>query len=162
MNRMVTIDVNNQYLHFSSAHFTIFSATDRERLHGHNFSVRARARSKVEGNGLAFDYNELKQALYSICQTLDEYTLIAQNSPYLNISESDEYFEVIHNDQKMFFLKTDTLLLPLLNITLEELSGYLLSNLISSGLVKNAGIEYLELEIGSGPGQRVSSVYEVG
>ena len=38
---LTTINICKEALKFSGAHFTIFSATDRERLHGHNFRVRA-------------------------------------------------------------------------------------------------------------------------
>ncbi|MDC0574224.1 6-carboxytetrahydropterin synthase, partial [Luminiphilus sp.] len=42
MSQLATLHINKQAHKFSAAHFTIFSATDRERLHGHNYGVSAR------------------------------------------------------------------------------------------------------------------------
>ena len=39
MNDTVTIRLAKENMKFSAAHFTIFSASERERLHGHNFRV---------------------------------------------------------------------------------------------------------------------------
>ena len=154
-DQTVQIELDNQSLHFSCAHFTVFSATERERLHGHNFTVQAKACSQVGKNGLAFDYNELKRELRSICQRLDEYTLIPKLSPYLDINEQGEYFSVSHGQQTMLLLQSDTLLLPVTNITLEELAGYIIEQLKLSGLFERVTIERLELSVASGPGQRV-------
>ena len=55
-----TIEITKDYLHFSAAHFTIFSATQRENLHGHNFDVSCSLDTVVGPNGLAFDYNVVK------------------------------------------------------------------------------------------------------
>ena len=41
MTQLTTIELSKEYLKFSAGHFTVFSATERERLHGHNFSVSA-------------------------------------------------------------------------------------------------------------------------
>ena len=158
--RRVIIDVDNQYLHFSAAHFTVFSATERERLHGHNYSVRAKAHAQVECNGMAFDYNELKRELSAICQSLDEYTLLPSKSEFLAIEQEGEYYSAVFNGQKMLLLQSDTLLLPLQNISLEELGQHIIERLCESGLLQRLAIPYLELEVASGPGQRVVSIYE--
>lgn len=159
MNNSVVIEVDNQYLHFSAAHFTVFSSTERERLHGHNFTVRARATSVVQEDGLAFNYQLLKDALYQQCQSLDEYTLIAGDSPHLAIAEQGDYFSVQFSGQTMLLLQSDTLLLPLPNITLEALGGFIIARLEQAGLFAKAAIDKLELEVASGPGQRVTSFY---
>ena len=50
------IQIAKQALNFSAAHFTIFSATEREDLHGHNFQVECELASPIDRNGLIFDY----------------------------------------------------------------------------------------------------------
>ena len=37
--RTTTLELYKEEMKFSAGHFTIFSATERENLHGHNFSV---------------------------------------------------------------------------------------------------------------------------
>ncbi len=161
MDRTVIIEIKNQYLHFSVAHFTIFSATERERLHGHNFSLKAKVKSKVQSNGLAFDYQKLKTCLYQICQSLDEFTLIAQNSPHLIIVEEGDYYAVHFNGEKILLLITDTLLLPITNVSLEELGRFIIEQLRNNESFNRLAIERLEVEVASGPGQGVTSVYPV-
>ncbi|MEO0367166.1 MAG: 6-carboxytetrahydropterin synthase [Pseudomonadota bacterium] len=130
MNRLTTIVIDKQYLHFSVAHFTIFSATSRERLHGHNVRIGVSITGEVDDNGLCFDYAVYKKILKELCARYDEYTLIAKHSPHLKIEENGDYYDVTHNGIVMPLLKTDTLLLPVLNVTIEELSLYLLKQLI--------------------------------
>ena len=73
MERLTTIEIAKEYLHFSAAHFTIFSATNRERLHGHNFFVAANITAVVLDNGMCFNYCQLKDDLRELCSALDEY-----------------------------------------------------------------------------------------
>lgn len=160
MNRKVVIDIENQCLHFSAAHFTIFSSTERERLHGHNYTVQAKVESEIRSQGMAFDYNKLKRALYAVCKTLDEYTLLPARSEFLRVEEQNEHYVVRFNGQKMLLLKTDTILLPMENISVEGLGYYILDQLRSGGLMDTLDIKRMGLSVASGPGQRVISIYE--
>ena len=63
MERLTTIYIDKESHKFSAAHFTIFSASERERLHGHNFSVAARIVAPVDANGLTGDYAVYKAQL---------------------------------------------------------------------------------------------------
>ncbi len=160
MYRKVIIDIENQCLHFSAAHFTIFSSTERERLHGHNYTVGAKVDSEIRSKGMAFDYNKLKHALHAECKKLDEYTLLPSSSEFLHIGEEKGYYAASFNGQKMLFLKSDTLLLPMENISVEELGHYIIDQLRREGLMKMLDIQRMELSVASGPGQRVVSIYE--
>ena len=125
-----TIELAKEYLKFSAAHFTIFSATERERLHGHNFKVAARLTAPVGDNGMCFSYRIFKDKLEQLCEALDEYMLLSKDSPYLQISEQGLQYRVQFNGEEMFFLKADTLLLPVRNATVEEYARYLLGQLL--------------------------------
>tara|TARA_R110000850_G_scaffold96749_1_gene202088 strand:- start:459 stop:944 length:486 start_codon:yes stop_codon:yes gene_type:complete len=160
MNSKVIIDIENQCLHFSAAHFTIFSSTERERLHGHNYKVQAKVESEIRSKGMAFDYNTLKHALHGVCKTLDEYTLLPARSEFLKVEEEEEHYVVCFNGHKMILLKTDTILLPMENISVEGLGHYIIDQLRSEGLMDVLDIKRMELSVASGPGQRVVSLYE--
>lgn len=154
MNRLTTIEIEKQYLHFSVAHFTIFSATSRERLHGHNFRIAARITGEVDDNGLCFDYAIYKKILQKLCARYDEYTLIAEKSPHLQISEDGDFYNVIHNRITMPLLKAETLLLPIRNVTIEEMSHYLLYEVLGDyQLVDELKITKFEMRVSSGPDQ---------
>lgn len=163
MSRLTTIEIEKQYLHFSSAHFTIFSATSRERLHGHNFRVAVRISGEVDENGLCFDYAVYKNALQDLCTRFDEYTLIAEKSPHLTITEDDDFFHITHNGITQPLLKTDTLLLPIRNVTIEELADYLLEEVLGDrNQVNELNIHRLEMRVSSGPQQWGVAVWERG
>ncbi|MFK7734206.1 MAG: 6-pyruvoyl tetrahydropterin synthase family protein, partial [Pseudomonadales bacterium] len=152
MQRMTTIEIRKQYLHFSAAHFTIFSATERERLHGHNWRVSASITGPVQFDGLCFDYAVYKELLKKLCAQYDEYTLLPEFSPYLTIEEQGDIWLVTHNEIAMSFLKTDVLVLPVRNITIEELSDYLLNELLKSKeTLDQHEISHIQLGVSSGP-----------
>lgn len=158
MERLTTIHIDKEAHKFSAAHFTIFSATERERLHGHNFSVSARIVAPVDDNGLTGDYAVYKAEIRKLCDALDEYTLIPSQSPYLEIGEQEGYHRVVHNGDVMLFLKSDTLLIPVRNTTVEDLSFYLLDTLLQDkSLLEAQDIRAIEVMVSSGPGQTGSA-----
>jgi len=162
MERLTTIYIDKESHKFSAAHFTIFSATDRERLHGHNFSVAARIVAPVDENGLTGDYAVYKNQIKKLCDALDEYTLIPEQSPYLEISEEGDYYKVVHDKDELLFLKADTLVIPVRNTTVEDLSHYLLETLVEDkAFLKVQDIREIEVMVSSGPGQTGSSFFEV-
>ncbi len=154
MSRLTTIEIAKQYLHFSIAHFTIFSATDRERLHGHNFRLAVSITGEIDDNGLCFDYAIYKTILQELCQKYNEYTIIAKNSPHLTIKEGGDFYLITHNEITVPMLKADTILLPVLNVTIEELSQYLLGEVLADHkLIDELKISRFEMRVSSGPDQ---------
>ncbi len=152
MERLATLYIDKESHKFSAAHYTIFSATERERLHGHNYSVSAMIAAPMGDNGFAADYNVYKQRLKYLCDELDEYMILPANSPYQQVFEDDGYYRVEFNGEQMHFLRSDTLLLPIRNATVEEFSQYLLTRLLQ----RSAGEALAELQlcVASGPGQK--------
>ncbi|MDB4151743.1 6-carboxytetrahydropterin synthase, partial [Pseudomonadales bacterium] len=65
--RYTTVEIAKQALNFSIAHFTIFSATEREDLHGHNFQLECKVTAPLGDDGLLFDYGILKKLLRALC-----------------------------------------------------------------------------------------------
>jgi 6-pyruvoyltetrahydropterin/6-carboxytetrahydropterin synthase len=154
LQRLTTIELTKEYLKFSAAHFTIFSATERERLHGHNFAVSAEVTAPVGDNGMCFSYRIFKDKLESLCQGLDEYMLLSGDSPHLHISEQGAQYRVEFNGDEMFFLKSDTLILPVRNATVEEYANYLLERLLEDReLLDHHDVREVVIKVSSGPGQ---------
>lgn len=152
MERLTTLCIDKEAHKFSAAHFTIFSATERERLHGHNYSVSARIVAPMGDNGFSADYNVYKRRLKTLCDSLDEYMILAADSPYQDISEEADNYLVTFADDRMRFLKKDTLVLPITNATVEEFSHYLLAQLIEAS--EGEDLREVELCVASGPGQK--------
>ena len=89
MTQLATLHIEKQAHKFSAAHFTIFSETKRERLHGHNYGVSARIVAEMGSNGFSADYNVYKRCLQKICDAHDEYMLLPGRSPWLSVAERD-------------------------------------------------------------------------
>ena len=158
MDELTTLYIDKESHKFSVAHFTIFSAAERERLHGHNYSVSARIVAPMGPNGFSADYNVYKTRLAKLCDGLDEYMLLPGESPYLDIDRSGGSYRVSHGGQEMSFLEADTLVLPIRNVTVEELSRYLLELLVQASTGDD--LREIELCIASGPGQKGCSHWQ--
>jgi 6-pyruvoyltetrahydropterin/6-carboxytetrahydropterin synthase len=156
---VTSIHISKDYLHFSSAHFTIFSAVEREDLHGHTFYVAASLDCIVGPDGLAFDYNLIKSKLKTLCDQLDEKVLLPENSPHLQLSNRDGYLIAEFADERIPFLPRDVLTLPLRNITVEELAPWFLKQLRCDTEIVEQAIQRIVLRVSSGPGQWAESCW---
>ena len=152
-SRVSTIEISKDYLHFNAAHFTLFSASEREDLHGHTFYVAATVECRVGEDGLAFDYNCLKTALKSLCDELDEKVLLPERSPHLRLEHADGYVVAVFGDERIPFLPRDVLTLPVRNVTVEELAPFLLDRLTGDPRIASLGMRRLQIKVSSGPGQ---------
>lgn len=157
MERLTTLYIDKESHKFSAAHYTIFSATERERLHGHNYSVSARIVAPMGDNGFSADYNVYKSRLRDLCESLDEYMLLAGESPYQEIEEAGDCYRVRFADDEMMFLRSDSQVLPIRNATVEEFSHYLLQKLLA--VSADDDLREIELCVASGPGQRGCSLW---
>jgi 6-pyruvoyltetrahydropterin/6-carboxytetrahydropterin synthase len=157
MSQLATLHINKQAHKFSAAHFTIFSATDRERLHGHNYGVSARIVAVMGENGFSADYNVYKRCLQKLCDAHDEYMLLPAQSPWLEVvTQEDEYYATF-NDKTLRFPCDETLLLPIVNVTVEALAHYFLERVLAEKLMRD--IVELEVFVTSGDGQSSSACW---
>lgn len=122
-----TIHLAKENFKFSGTHFTIFGPKQAERMHGHNYQVALNIRlgNKLDKNlGFAFDFNQVKPLIKKICDQLDEYILVPEHSPYLEISNHKSTIQIQFSNKVYTLPKSDVRLLPLVNITVEELARY--------------------------------------
>ena len=129
MNKLATLEFYGGNLSFSAGHFTIFSSIQREFLHGHNYRLEACVTAPLNEPGITFDYGIFRQKLAQLCRQLHSRFLLPQTSPYLTIQDIGDHYQVTFNHQYMLLLKQDVVLLPLSNITLEELSAWFINQL---------------------------------
>lgn len=156
-----TIELFRNDMKFSAAHFTIFSATERERLHGHNYYVHASITAEFLSPGITYDYSITRKEILSLCKQLNEYLLLPQHSPYLKITENAENYLVEFNQDKMTFLKKDTIILPIANVTSEELARWFLEKLTADKkALQEKRIHVLEIKISTTAGQFASASWE--
>lgn len=152
--RRFRLELAKEDMKFSAGHFTIFSATERERLHGHNFQVQVNLEAHLQDNGMGFDYGLYKQRIRELCARWDEYFILPTRSPYLQLEADETYIYAIFNGERLPFLKSDVLLLPITNATVEEFSHLLLQELTQNQDELDAWkIDALTVKVSSGPGQ---------
>lgn len=154
---LTTVELQKESMKFSAGHTTIFSATEREPLHGHMYSVYLALTTWVEENGLTFDYRYYKERVHKLCRFLNQTFLMPQYSPFLQFSEDKDYYYFVFNNKKIPFLKEDVTLMPLTNITVEELSRWFVAELIKDEAELNRHrIEKVVIKVFSAPGQSAS------
>lgn len=145
------LQIHKEAFSFSAGHFTIFSATSRETMHGHNYYVSITFDLLVTHNGLSFDYRVYKQKIKALCDQIDRHFLLPQFSPYLTIESDDDYYYAYFANKKMPFLKEDVVILPLTNITIETLSLWFLQELTQDRLLlKQHGITDMQIDVYNG------------
>lgn len=153
MQPLVTIDIAKEAMNFSAGHFTIFSATARENLHGHNFRLGARVTAPVSADGLCFDYAILKRAMRELCAEHDEITLLPAHSPYLRVERTATEVLARYGEETLRFLHRDVRVLPVANVTVEALSAYFLGRLRGSAQLAEQPLVALAVRVSSGDGQ---------
>ena len=154
MDERVTIRLAKQNMKFSAGHFTIFSATERERLHGHNFTVEVDIEARMLGNGMCFDYGLYKDRVVALCRELNEWVILPTRSPHLRIEEDVDHVYAHFDGQRIPFLRGDVLLLPIENATLEEFAWWFLRRLAEDrDALRAHAIDAIEVRVLSGPGQ---------
>ncbi|MCB1691400.1 MAG: 6-carboxytetrahydropterin synthase [Pseudomonadales bacterium] len=152
-HRTSRIEISKQALNFSIGHFTIFSETERENLHGHNFQLECELTAPVGPDGLMFDYAILKNLLRALCDEIDEQVILPANSPFLTVEQDEDYVVARFAGERIPFLHRDVTLLPVANVSVEELSRYFLDRLLVEPALAGKGIIAITVKISSSPGQ---------
>ena len=110
---------------------------------------------------MTFDYRYYKQRIHHLCAQLNQTFLMPAYSPFLTYAADDEYYYFTFNHKKIPFLKEDVTLLPLTNITVEELSRWFINELIKETEELNRHrIERIVVKVFSAPGQSASHTWE--
>lgn len=154
MTRKATVELHKEELSFSAGHFTIFSATDREDLHGHNYHIHAAFEVEIKDNGLAFDYRHYKKKLLELAQRLDRKFLLPERSKHLTVEDTGDMLLAHFDTEKIPFLRRDVVILPLTNITIEELSHWFLQEMLRNKEdLDRHNIQKIMIRVFNGPGQ---------
>ncbi len=112
---------------FSSTHFTVFSATEAELLHGHNYQGAVECSfEKLDEFGMGFEFNRLKPHIKVLTEAWDERVLIPSACPHLRVNSEtvrDEAHVVVDFMNRSYrFPKADVVMLDAVNVTSEELA----------------------------------------
>jgi 6-pyruvoyltetrahydropterin/6-carboxytetrahydropterin synthase len=157
------VSVTKDYLVFASAHFITFAGHRCEGLHGHNY----RARVTVEGaldeeSWFVFDFVILKRIMRRLCDEIDHKVLLPLENPKIQVAHEGESVTVAYEGKPRYlFPRTDCVLLPIPNTTVEMIAELLATRLRAELDAMGArGLTSIEMEIEENFGQ--SAVYRVG
>src|SRR5262249_3298141 len=135
--------------------------THRERLHGHNYHVHASIVAEIGELGITFDYDLFRNKILTICEQLNLYLLLPAFSPVLKIVDQEPYYYVYFDQDEMHFLKKDVRIMPIRNITIEELSQWVLKELLGDySDCDTYRIQTLTVKVSNGFGRYASTSWE--
>ncbi|MBV8200970.1 MAG: 6-carboxytetrahydropterin synthase [Acidobacteria bacterium] len=138
---------------FSAAHFTLWSGGGAELLHGHNYQVQLElSGSALDDVGLLVDIERCKRSLRALCARLDSRTLLPAGSERLVCVRRGETVEARLGDRCYAFPAADTLLLPLINTSIELLARMLWHDLAAE--LRGSRVEVLAVAVEEAAGQR--------
>jgi len=152
MSPTFTLRLAKQDFKFSVAHFTIFGGDRAEPLHGHNYRLALELEGAAAGEyGLLADCDEWKRAARAVCAALDDKVLIAAASPHVRCSERGDELVVGFAGRTYCFPESETLRLPLANVSMELLARWAWERLAREA--PRGAVERLTVEIEETPGQ---------
>jgi 3-oxoacyl-[acyl-carrier protein] reductase len=127
---------------------------------------------------LLVDYGVLKRALRALCDEWDEVLLLPGRSKHLRVDRVEGQADKVRlrfgcgdaaaattagGEDEMVLPASDVLVLPVANITGEELSSLLLQRFLErcGTDLQAAGVHTVSVGVSSGPGQRVTSTWSL-
>lgn len=161
LSRLATIELHQGELKFSAGHFMIYPDNRRESLHGHDYQVSVAFHTLIQNNGMCFDIRNYKQRLHQLCAEVDYRFILPSKSDYLRIEDAGDKWVAHVHGQSLPFLKTDAVVLPITNATLEELSYWVLQQLIQNpDEIKNHNIQGIDVRVFNGRGEAGLSTWK--
>ncbi len=126
-----SVKLEKEYLVFSAAHFITFNGNVCERLHGHNYRVRAEIVGPLDENHYVIDFIALRDSLKAICDELDHHMLLPTEHPTIHVVANEREVEVSFEDRRWIFPRGDCILLPMPNTTAELIAKYIAERLLN-------------------------------
>ncbi|MEM2282142.1 MAG: 6-carboxytetrahydropterin synthase [Candidatus Hadarchaeales archaeon] len=137
-------------IRFSAAHL-IAGHGKCERLHGHNWSVSVSVEGEVDEGGMVLDFLELRKVLEEECSKLDHRVLLPERSQHLRMGRVAGGFRVEAAGKEYLFPEGDILLLPLREVTAEELARLLGERVLER--IGSPNLKRVEVRVEESPGQ---------
>ena len=144
-------------MQFCSAHFILHKGR-REALHGHNFHCTVVLEGDLTADLYVIDFSDAKAAARQACDAIDHRVLLPGDSTAIQVAVEGRRVSVSHGADLLYVLPVaDVCILPLANITTEQLARYL-SHEIAGLLPPEArrSLRSIEVQVEETPGQRAT------
>ncbi|PIN66866.1 MAG: 6-pyruvoyl tetrahydropterin synthase [Candidatus Altarchaeum sp. CG12_big_fil_rev_8_21_14_0_65_33_22] len=127
---------------FSSAHFLI-GHEKCGRIHGHNWKVKVEVEGELEERGWVIDFTLLKNIADELLNKFDHKMLLPDS---INYDDDRKNLNFTANSKKYSFPKEDCVIVPIGNVTCENMS-YFLHKELWEILKKFKNIHGLEIKV---------------
>jgi 6-pyruvoyltetrahydropterin/6-carboxytetrahydropterin synthase len=150
------ISIAREQYKFSCGHMTVFPDGRKERLHGHNYTVAVAIELCRIDHENMLEFDVVRTALVDLCSSLRERTLLARDNPRFELVRDDGLeIEFRLCGQRYVLPRQDVLLLPIDNVSVEQLAAYATEQL--AGALRSQPVATaLEVTIEESPGQGAS------
>lgn len=123
MNQAIyRVDVTKEQFVFSAAHFITFAGDICERIHGHNYAVRAAVEGPLDQNRYVVDFIALRDAVLAETQLLDHHVVLPSDHAEIKITNDEKETTARFRDRRWVFPNEDCVILPVINTTAEEMA----------------------------------------
>ena len=143
-----SIELAKAYHHFSAAHFLIFPDGTAERLHGHNYRVFVDIQATLGEHGLVLDFKKVKPIVTRIIEELDEHWLVPGEHPEFHIDQQGDATVMVYRDRTYHCPTDDIYILPLNNISAENLSTWIGREIMSRLTEKFSDVQIVSFSCG--------------
>ncbi|MEC8555525.1 MAG: 6-carboxytetrahydropterin synthase [Planctomycetota bacterium] len=148
------VELQKEQLVFSSAHFITFAGNICERLHGHNYGVKAIVEGPLDENRYVVDFIAFRDNLEKIIRRLDHHMLLPKNHATIAVEVGEKEVLTTFEDKRWIFPLEDCIILPIVNTTAEEIAWWIAHEL-RAAMKPSVGdaIETLEIGVDENNGQ---------
>ena len=116
------VDITKEQFVFSAAHFITFAGELCERIHGHNYGVRASVEGPLDENRYVVDFIALRDAVLAETQTLDHHVILPRDHAEIQVTSDEKETTARFRDRRWVFPNEDCVILPVVNTTAEEIA----------------------------------------
>jgi 6-pyruvoyltetrahydropterin/6-carboxytetrahydropterin synthase len=123
MNKPVfRVDVTKEQFVFSAAHFITFAGDICERIHGHNYGVRASVEGPLDENRYVVDFIALRDAVLKETTQMDHHVILPRDHAEIKVTSDNKETTAKFRDRRWVFPNEDCVILPVVNTTAEEIA----------------------------------------
>lgn len=119
---MFRVEIEKEQFTFSAAHFITVAGDICERIHGHNYGVRAAVEGPLDENRYVVDFIALRDAILAETESLDHHVVLPADHAEIKVTSDERETTATFRDRRWVFPNEDCVILPLINTTAEEMA----------------------------------------
>ncbi len=148
------VDVTKEAFVFSAAHFITFAGDICERIHGHNYGVRATVEGPLDENRYVVDFIALRDAVLQETHALDHHVILPTDHPLIKVTSDGKEVTARFRDRRWVFPVEDCVMLPVINTTAEEIARVIAERVIAQTFAKfGPHLHFIEIAVDENHGQ---------